>query len=147
MKYLTLAVTLSTSLAIASASDMTVSTWDAGCNHTMTTNHFVLEAGETTNPIYLDFKSCPQSAVGSLLYFGYNSSFKNRSPQLSAKDKIEFNLYCNDLNGTTVVEDSSISGSGLTELFYPIDGCYLTATNTQNKKSIRLRLRSQLIEN
>ena len=67
------------SLAISPAASQDVVTyvWDAGCNHTMTTNHFVLPA-QGTAEVYVDLSKCSDEQLGSLLFFGYKTT-KDRS--------------------------------------------------------------------
>lgn len=130
--------------AHAAPEDMTVTVWDPGCNHTLTTNHFVLPAGQSTMEIYVDLSACTDEQLGSLLFFGYHTT-KNRSRQLSSKDKVSLQMLALDQYGNIAENLSSRTGSILTELAPRARGIRLIARNDDRNKEIKIRLRSQLI--
>lgn len=123
-----------TTLATAEPEDMTVSTWDSGCEHTMTTNHFELGPGQSVE-LDLDLSGCRPERLGGLLYFGYKTT-RNSSKPLTTRDKIRLTLVNNDTGETIVSTDGSI--------FSQVDnpgGCRLYAENV-GRKTTKIRLRS-----
>ena len=120
---------------MAAPEDMVVSTWDLGCEHTMTTNHFELAPGEVVE-ITLDLTGCVDNYEG-MLFFGYNTT-KNSSRQLTARDGIRLmvvgiNQEWSSDNGYLYITDLASN----TVLFY--------AENVNKKKTMKIRLRSSII--
>ena len=120
---------------MAAPEDMVVSTWDLGCEHTMTTNHFELAPGEVVE-ITLDLTGCVDNYEG-MLFFGYNTT-KNSSRQLTARDGIRLmvvgtNQEWSSDNGYLYITDLESN----TVLFY--------AENVNKKKTMKIRLRSSII--
>ena len=145
IRYISILLLLIGSVAQAGPDDMTVSVWDPGCNHTMTTNHFVLAPNEGTHKIYIDLSGCSDEQIGSILFFGYNTT-KTRSRQLSAKNKVHLYMSALDRYGNVVQEVSSASGAVLAEINGSSSrGCWLVARNNNRNKEIKIRLRAQLI--
>jgi hypothetical protein len=130
--------------AQAAPGDMTVSVWDPGCNHTMTTNHFVLTPGQKSHKVFLDLGKCSKEQMGNMLVFGYITT-KNRSRHFTAKDKITLEMGCMDGVGDLEHYIGSASGSMLNEMGGPSTGCWVMAINNNRNKSFKIRLRSQLI--
>jgi hypothetical protein len=129
----------------ARAEDMVVYRWDDVCNHTMTTNHFVLAAGQSSAKIYVDLSGCTDEQMGSLLFFGYHTT-KNRSRQLSSKDKVNLYMSALDRYGNIAQQLDSASGAILADINgSSSSGCWLVAKNNSRNKEIKIRLRSQLI--
>ena len=130
--------------ANAAPEEMAVSVWDPGCNHTMTTNHFVLAPGESTLEIYVDLSECTDEQVGSILFFGYVTT-KNRSRQISSKNNVSF--YATTLNryGSVAERLNSDTGGLLAKLDKQSRGVTLVARNNSRNKEIKIRLRSQLL--
>jgi hypothetical protein len=129
-------LTLST-LVMAAPDDMTVTTWDYGCNHTMNTNHFELAPGESVE-IDLDLLGCYMDQPKGLLFFGYYTT-KNSSKPLVERNNVRLTLV--DGNGNEIVSDS---GSIYTEVPAP-EQCKLYAENTNHRKTVKIRLRSSLL--
>lgn len=128
------------SLASAAPEDMTVSTWDPGCEHTMTTNHFELAPGESVK-IDLDMLGCSIYADSpkGLLYFGYYTT-KTSSRPLTQRNNVRLTLV--DGNGHETVSDS---GSIYAEVAAP-EACELWAENMNHRKTVKIRLRSSLLD-
>jgi hypothetical protein len=121
-----------TAPALAGVGDMQVYTWDTPtCEHTMTTNHFVLEPGETA-AVQLQQGTC--DAHEGVLFFGYKTGQKNSKP-LTSRDNVLLTVVDN-----TGLEAASASGS----LFMAgeASSCTLYAQNTSRNKSIKVRLRA-----
>lgn len=117
--------------------------WDPGCNHTMTTNHFMLAPGEDAK-VYIDLSKCSDAQIGSLLFFGYKTT-KTRSRQLSAKDKVHLSMQAVYESGNFSTAENSATGSMLVDVAsLQAKGCHLYVTN-KNRKELKLRLRAQLI--
>jgi len=119
---------------------MTVSTWDPGCEHTMTTNHFELAPGESVE-IDLDMLGCaiyPDAPKG-ILYFGYYTT-KTSSRGLSEKHNVRLTLIDGGGHETT-----SDSGHIYSEVPAP-ETCKLYAENMNHKKTVKIRLRSSLLD-
>lgn len=129
---------LAMAAAPASAGDtgIRVSTWDVGCEHTMTTNHFELAPGDAVE-IQLDFASCTPDKLGTLLVFGYRTS-RNSSELLTQQDNVRFTV----VDPATGVELTSDSGSLLSQLGAPGQRVVF-AQNMNRKKNLTLRLRAQ----
>jgi hypothetical protein len=119
----------------AAPDDMTVTAYDPGCEHTMTTNHFELAAGQSVE-IDLDLTACYQEQIGGLMYYGYHTS-KSRSKPLVERDNVRLILV--DGDGNELVSDN---GSIYTEPTGP-EMCKLYAQNLHPKKSITIRLRAK----
>ena len=122
-----------TAPALAGAGDMEIYTWDTPtCEHTMTTNHFVLEPGETA-AITLQQGTC--DAREGVLFFGYKTSQKSSRP-LTDRDNVRLTV----VDTATEAEFSSDSGS----LFMGGESasCVLYAQNTSRNKAIKVRLRA-----
>jgi len=129
----------------AQAEDMAVYRWDDVCNHTMSTNHFVLAPGQSSTRIYIDLSGCTADQIGSLVFFGYHTT-KNRSRQLSSKDKVSLYMTALDRYGNVAEDMNSASGAILADLNGSSSpGCWLVAKNNSRNKEIKIRLRSQLI--
>ena len=130
--------------APAVAQDVLTYVWDPGCNRTMTTNHFILAPGQEAE-IYLDFSECTDKQIGSLLFFGYHTT-KNRSRQLSAKDKVQLYMSAVYESGNLTPPKRSDTGSMLVDVAsISAKGCKLMAKNVSRNKEIKIRLRAQLI--
>lgn len=122
--------------AMAGVGDMEVATWDSpSCEHTMTTNHFVLAPGETAE-LTLAQGSCDQRE--GTLFFGYKTN-KTHSRQLTSRDNIRFTV----VDGDTGEEFSSDSGS-LFVAGQP-SSCVLYAQNMSRNKSLKIRLRASIL--
>ena len=129
----------------AASQDVVTYVWDAGCNHTMTTNHFVLPA-QGTAEVYVDLSKCSDEQLGSLLFFGYKTT-KNRSRQLTSKDKIALYMTAVYLSGNLSTPEQSDSGSLLVDVASAkAQGCRLMVKNKSRNKEIKIRLRSQLVQ-
>ena len=127
----------------ALSDDMVSFVWDPGCNHTMTTNHFMLAPGMGAN-VYVDLSECTDEQIGSLLFFGYKTT-KTRSRQLSAKDKVQLSMSAVYESGNLSTAKISSTGSMLVDVAsLRANGCHLTVKNN-GRKELKLRLRSQLI--
>lgn len=123
---------------MASPEDMIVSTWDYSCNHTMNTNHFELAPGESVE-INLDMLGCYMDQPKGLLFFGYYTT-KNSSKPLLERNNVRLTLV--DGSGNETVSDS---GAIYTEISSP-EQCKLYAENTNHRKTVKIRLRSSLLE-
>lgn len=124
--------------APAAAGDayMTVQTWDAGCEHTMTTNHFDMAPAQSVE-IHLDLSACAAEQLGSLLVYGYKTT-RNSSRQLTRQDNVLF----------TIVDESSRSESSTSDGYLMLQVAQPTrfviyAQNTSRTKPITVRLRSK----
>jgi hypothetical protein len=119
---------------------MTVSTWDPGCEHTMTTNHFELAPGQSVE-IDLDMLGCAIYAdqPRGLLYFGYYTT-KTSSRPLSQRHNVRLTLV--DGGGHEITSDS---GSIYSEVAAP-EACKLYAENMNHRKTVKIRLRSSLLD-
>jgi hypothetical protein len=127
----------------AVSDDVVTFVWDPGCNHTMTTNHFMLAKGMDAN-VYIDLSECTDQQIGSLLFFGYNTT-KTRSRQLSAKDKIQLSMSAVYESGNFSTPKTSSTGSMLVDVAdLRAKGCHLTVKNN-GRKELKIRLRAQLI--
>ena len=125
--------------------------WDSVCNHTTSTEYFVLPAYSRAK-IEVDFSGCDESQLGSLLFFG-NYATKTSSRQLSSKHKVR--LHLTGLYSSKNVAEptiSSDSGSILADVAQITAGdalnsprFVLVAENMNRKKDIKIRLRAQLI--
>lgn len=146
IRYLFALTFLAFASAPAVADDVVTFVWEDGCNHTMTTNHFMLAPGEEAT-VEIDLSGCDQAGVDfdDLLVFAYRTS-KNRSRQLTAKDRVELSMYGTDALGVASTSTAtSKSGSLLVEIdTLQAVGCVMTIKNT-GRKEMKLRLRSQLI--
>ena len=114
--------------------DMQVSTWESPtCEHTMNTNHFTLEPGETA-AISLTQSSCLERK--GVLFFGYNTK-KRSSRLLTSRDNIRLTVV--DNTGAELTSDEG-------RLFMPgeADSCILYAENTSRNKTIKIRLRASV---
>ena len=130
--------------AQAAPEDMVTYVWDVDCNHTMTTNHFMLPPSMSTTEIKINFVGCTEEQMGSLVFFGYHTT-KTRSRQLSSKDKISLYMTALDRYGNKVQNMSSSSGALLGEITDNESiGCLLVAKNNGRKEK-KIRLRAQLI--
>ncbi len=119
----------------ATAEGMAVFTWDPGCNHTMTTNHFELKPGEKVR-VELDLTGCDEKSLGGLLFFGYRTT-KNSSRQLTRRDKVRLTM----VDSFTGARSETEQGYLLSEVFNPTR-CELYAENTDPRKAIIIRLRA-----
>ena len=129
--------------APAVADDMVTYTWDPGCNHTMTTNHFMLAPGQEVE-IYVDLSQCTDEQIGSLLLFGLHTT-RNRSRQLTSKSKIRLMMSAVYASGNLGPQEHSDTGSLLVDVAsVQAQGCNLRAKN-MGRKEMKLRIRSQLI--
>lgn len=127
----------------AVSDDVVTYVWDPGCNHTMTTNHFMLAPGQDAN-VYVDLSECSDEQIGSLLFFGYNTT-KTRSRQLSAKDRVHLSMTPVFESGNFSTPENSATGAMLVDVAsLRAKGCHLKVTN-KNRKELKLRLRAQLI--
>jgi hypothetical protein len=144
IRYLLVLVPFLLVQANAAPEHMTVSVWDPGCNHTMTTNHFVLAPGESTMEIYVDLSDCTDEQVGSMLIFGYVTT-KNSSRQLSSKNNVSFHATTLNKYGSVSERMHSDSGGLLAKLDRQSRGVSLFARNNSRNKEIKIRLRSQLL--
>ena len=118
----------------AEPEDMVVSTWDPGCERTMTTNHFELGPGESVQ-IELDLSGCNSDRLGSLLYFGYRTK-RNSSRPLVPRDRMRLRVVDNSSGTSASTDDGSI----VAQLDRP-SRCTLYAENI-GRKTIKIRLRS-----
>ncbi len=121
--------------ASAAPEDMVVSSWDYGCEHTMTTNHFELAPGESVK-VNLDLSACPDEQLGSLLFFGYHTT-KNSSKQFVRRDNIRLTLV------DEAMDQEVVSDNG--HIFVEVADrtkCVLYAENRNRNKSMKIRLRS-----
>lgn len=118
--------------------------WEDGCNHTMTTSHFMLAPGAEVI-VDIDLSKCDEAQMDSLLFFAYKTT-KTRSRQLTAKDRVQLSMYAADASGDAVSETAtSSSGSLLVDVAtVRADGCVMTVKNN-SRKEMKLRLRSQLV--
>jgi len=123
------------SLASAAPEDMTVTAWDPGCEHTMTTNHFELAPGESVE-IDLDMTGCYQEQLGGLMYFGYYTTKKSSRPLV---ERNNVRLILVDGEGNEIISDS---GSIYTEPSAPVM-CKLYAQNMNHRKTVKIRLRAK----
>jgi hypothetical protein len=127
----------------AVSEDVVTYVWDPGCNHTMTTNHFMLAPGQDVK-VYIDLSECSDEQIGSMLFFGYNTT-KTRSRQLSAKDKVYLSMTGVYETGNFSATEHSASGSLLVDMAsMRAKGCHLMVSN-MNRKELKIRLRAQLI--
>ena len=127
----------------AVSDDVVTYVWDPGCNHTMTTNHFMLAPG-TGAKVYIDLSECSDEQIGSLLFFGYKTT-KTRSRQLSAKDKVHLSMTAVYESGNFSTPETSVTGAMLVDVAsLRAKGCHLAVRNN-NRKELKLRLRAQLI--
>lgn len=120
--------------ANAEPEDMAVSTWEAGCEHTMTTNHFELGPGQSVQ-LELDLSGCGAERLGGILYFGYKTT-RNSSKPLVPRDRMRLRLVDNSTGASIVSDDGSV----FTQIDNP-GGCTLYAEN-MGRKTIKIRLRS-----
>ncbi len=128
--------------ASTAIAEMEVSKWYAGCESTMTTNHFDLAPGEVTEPIYLDYSNCSDAEKGTLLVYGYSTT-KTSSRQLQPRHNIRLTAVPADESvGTESVSDD---GSLAIDIPNAEQGCWVYAENMNKRKSIKLRLRAQLL--
>lgn len=125
-----------------SGESVTVSTWGylpewgLTCEHSMATSWFELAPGESIE-FSLDLSGCfPEDREG-FLFFG-NVSKRKSSPQLDAANKIL--LDCVDDTGA---ETSAIDGSVHMQLDEATEELTVRAMNTNRKKALRIRLRSE----
>ena len=123
------------STAVGAPEDMDVQTWDFGCEHTMTTNHFELAPREFVQ-VNIDLTGCGPEKLGGLLFFGYNTT-RNSSKTLIERDNIRLTL----VKGDSGAEISSDSGSVYVEIFEPMR-LVLYAENMNHRKTRKIRLRS-----
>ena len=94
--------------------------------------------------VYIDLSECSDEQIGSLLFFGYNTT-KTRSRQLSAKDKVQLTMIPVYESGNFSTTVNSATGSMLVDVAsLRAKGCHLLVTN-KNRKELKLRLRAQLI--
>ena len=129
--------------APAVADDIVTYVWEDGCNHTMTTNHFMLAPGSEAK-VEIDRSKCTDAQIGSLLFFGYNTT-KTHSRQLSAKDKVQLSMSAVYDSGSFSPPETSVTGAMLVDVAsFRAKGCHLKVKNN-NRKELKLRLRSQLI--
>ena len=131
--------------AMADPEDMVVSTWDPGCEHTMTTNHFELAPGQSVE-IPLDLTECVDTREG-MLFFGYHTT-KNSSDQLTARDKIRLTVV-GDGDGREMPQEWS-SDSGYLYIASTKEEATPTAfiiyaENMNRKKTLKIRLRASVI--
>ena len=113
---------------------MSYTTWDPGCEHTMNTNHFDLAPGQSVE-IDLDLTLCYAEKLGGLLYWGYYTT-RNSSNPLSGRNNIRLTL----IDNTTGYEVNSDDGSLFTEASNTTYSLF--AENMNARKTIKLRLRS-----
>jgi len=119
---------------VATLSQMTYTTWDPGCEHTMNTNHFDLAPGQSVE-IDLDLTLCYPEQLGGLLYWGYYTT-KNSSEPLSTRNNIRLTL----IDNTTGYEVSSDDGSLFTNASNTTYSLF--AENMNSRKTLTIRLRS-----
>ena len=118
----------------AALEQMSYTTWDPGCEHTMNTNHFDLAPGQSVE-INLDMTLCYQEKLGGLLYWGYYTT-KNSSDPLSARNNIRLTLIDNTTGHETTSDDGSLFTNASNTTYS------LFAENMNARKTITLRLRS-----
>jgi hypothetical protein len=125
-------------IAPATAGDayMTVQTWDIGCEHTMTTNHFDLVPGQSVE-IHIDLSICAPDQLGGLLVYGYKTT-RNSSRQLTRQDNVLFTV----VDETSRSESSTPDGYLMLQLAQPTR-LVIYAQNTSRTKPITVRLRSK----
>jgi hypothetical protein len=134
--------------AMADPEDMTISTWDPGCEHTMTTNHFELAPGQIVE-IPLDLTGCSNAPEGVLI-FGYNT-MKNSSLQLTVRDKIRLTVVADGQLQEKTQEWNSesgylyIAGSNLRQADLSPRPLVIYAQNMNRKKTLKIRLRASAI--
>jgi hypothetical protein len=135
--------------AVADPEDMAISTWDPGCEHTMTTNHFELAPGQSVE-IPLDLSACADPYEG-MLFFGYHTT-KNSSRQLTARNSIRLTVVASGQETLTEQEWSSDSGylyiafsNATAAAISNPTGYVIYAENMNKKKTLRIRLRSSAI--
>ena len=127
----------------AVAEDVVTYVWDGGCNHTMTTNHFMLAPGQEVQ-VEIDLSKCSDEQLGSLLFFGYVTT-KTRSRQLTKKNRVELSMSPVLLSGNLGEKQRSDSGSMLVDVAtVKASGCRMWAKNN-SRKEMKIRLRGQLI--
>ena len=142
IRYL-IALSLLVVSAPAVSQDVITYLWDPGCNHTMTTNHFMLAPGQEVE-VEVDLSKCSEAQIGSLLFFGYVTT-KTRSRQLRAKDRVQLSMSPVFLSGNLGVAEHSNSGSLLVDVADVVaKGCRMKAKNN-SRKVMKIRLRGQLI--
>jgi len=130
--------------APAVADDVGTYVWEDGCNHTMTTTHFMLAPGAEVT-VDIDLSKCDDAQMDSLLFFAYVTG-KKRSRQLTSKDRVRLSMYGVDAVGKAVTETATSSNGSLLVDVATVraDGCVMTVKNN-NRKELKLRLRSQLV--
>lgn len=133
---------LTTPLALAAPEDMVVTSYGyEGCDHTVSTNHFDLAAGEVAF-MSLDFSQCRPEDLRGLLYFGYNTT-RNSSRPITLKDKVELRIL-DPVTGEEInYEDfDGIGGGNFAFIQLATGGPMLfSATNVNRGKPRRVRLR------
>lgn len=135
--------------AAAAASDGQVLRYGyPGCDHTVTTNHFVLEPGETFQ-FTLDFSACTDTYLGGMLYYGYETK-RTWSRPLEIKDGVELKILDPRSGSEISYEDyNGYNGAGkLEHVFIELPGNGIQAFSAQNTRrqpiKIRLRVKSGL---
>lgn len=131
--------------ADAAPEDMDIHVWDPGCNHTTATNWFELDPQQSSQQIYVDLSDCTDEQLGSLLFFG-NYATRNSGRQLTARHKVRLFMTALDRYGNIAGQMSSDSGSILVDVAGADSrGCWLIAENMNRNKTVKIRLRAQLI--
>ena len=116
---------------------MEVSTWDTEtCEQIMSTNHFMLAAGESVT-ITLNQGTCDDNLGTN--FFGYHTKQKN-SRRLTSHDKIRLTATNNDTEAVHVSDSGSLFLAAGPE--GGPNSCTITATN-MGRKEIKLRLASR----
>ena len=129
----------------AVAEEMTVYSWDPGCNHTTSTSWFTLAAGESSQKIYIDLSECTDEQRGNLLFFG-NYATKTSGRQLERRHKIRLSMTPLDRYGNVADQMATDDGFLLADVAnYGSKGVWLIAQNTNRNKDAKISLRAQLV--
>ena len=114
---------------------MSYTTWDPGCEHTMTTNHFDLAPGQSVE-IPLDLSLCYPEQLGSLLFWGYSTA-KTHSRPLSQRNNIRLTVTDEGAGETMGSNDGSVLVEAGNTTYT------LRAENMNHNQTLTIRLRSQ----
>ena len=124
-------------VTVTAQEQLEVTTWDPGCEFSMSTNYVVLAPGEQVI-IPMDLMGCSEGDMGGLLVFGYEAT-TNSSRPLTENNNVRF-LLVDDITGEEITSDS---GSIYTELFDPTH-CTLYVLNLDPRQEKKLRIRWEL---